>query len=216
MFGAKTSRDLKDTEPDFLKKKKEVGGMVGLRELYHISGLSAPAEERCDLILSVNSIYIGFGGRWEQLSLSFADEMLVMDRSELEEALKRDPGSQFYNYLAYGPPGLLAYGGIEPPGIVKKLGHCYMLIKKGSVYTSDFAGMQAEARQTFANTGRSFADTGTYREMKQREYEGRDKRYDYICLRVGRGSGYIAKNIKKKFDELKNNRRDTFVPQRNR
>lgn len=203
------AKELKATEADFTKRKRDVHGLMGLRELYHVSGLGVGCGERCDMILSADGLYLSCGGKNIELKMSQAADMVLIGREELEQALKDDPGSQFYNYLAYGEPGMLADEGFTPPKIIKKLSPKVLCIQKQYAYTSDLAGQQVEARQYQRQR------MGAVRQEYDRvAYESRNKRFDHICFRVKMGSAYIASNMAAKFRELKNNRRETFRPQR--
>lgn len=186
--------------------------MQGMR---HISGMKSAFDVKCCLMMSVNSIYLDemYGNKVllpkinnsVVLPMSNVKNIELIDREGLEQALERDKGNPFYQFLAYGKPGLLQEEGFKKPSLLSRFSPCVLAIEQGNFYgnTSTYSSpMNTAVRNNLLSAQRYGANVSQDRQ----HYDNRNRKYDYFCFKVKKTSTIAIKHgIIEQFKEIRRN-----------
>lgn len=184
--------------------------MQGMR---HISGMKSAFDVKCCLMMSVNSIYLDemYGNKVllpkinnsVVLPMSNVKNIELIDREGLKAALERDKGNPFYQYLAYGKPGLLQEEGFKKPTLLSKFSPYVLAIEQGNFYGNSTYRPPTDPamRNALLNTSRYHADVSN-----EQNYENRNRIYDYYCFKVKKTSTFTIKHgLIEQFKEIQKN-----------
>lgn len=181
----------------------------------HISGMKSAFDVKCCLMMSVNSIYLDemYGNKVllpkinnsVVLPMSNVKNIELIDREGLEQALERDKGNPFYQFLAYGKPGLLQEEGFKKPSLLSRFSPCVLAIEQGNFYgnTSTYSSpMNTAVRNNLLSAQRYGANVSQDRQ----HYDNRNRKYDYFCFKVKKTSTIAIKHgIIEQFKEIRRN-----------
>lgn len=209
-------------EFDELKKKRSA--ILSIQGMRHISGMKLAFDAKCSLMMTVDALYfdemygssILLTNNNVVLPMSYIKNIELMDREGLAAALERDKGNPFYQYLAYGKPGLLQEEGFKKPSFLSKFSPCVLAIEQGNFYgnTSTYSSpMNTAVRNNLLSAQRY----GTNVSQDKQHYDNRNKKYDYFCFKVKKTSTIAIKHgIIEQFKEIKRNteRQDQILGRR--
>lgn len=199
---------------DFDELKKQRGGIIGVRDMSHISGMNVPMGTKCSLIMSVDDIYIDAAGASIKLPMNYAKNIMLIDYAGLEKALAEDPGNPFYHFLAYGPPGFMADEGFKKPKFLNRLSPYVLAIEQGDFYQSSPARIVEDTRERDRLLNASYGANTTHGgdiRTNRAYYNNRSRKNDYYCFKVKRTSIPVLRNgLIEQFELIKRNRNVTF------